>query len=179
MPPGELEALRQELANMAPAVEASAREAGLLKAAALKTEHQLADLKRELAAAEADGERLAKQIVKRNQEAARREQDIGRTVNETAIAQRQLASLRASAAGPNKPVAAMEVIQLHADVRALRNSVAGLTRKCEVAAMVAKNKGRNANNAVGTALKREGWVGRTLLLDGLLSTRAMPPAARP
>jgi chromosome segregation ATPase len=164
---------------MAPAVEASAREAGLLKAAALKTEHQLADLKRELAAAEADGERLAKQIVKRNQEAARREQDIGRTVNETAIAQRQLASLRASAAGPNKPVAAMEVIQLHADVRALRNSVAGLTRKCEVAAMVAKNKGRNANNAVGTALKREGWVGRTLLLDGLLSTRAMPPAARP
>ena len=63
--PQELEALRQELADLAPAVEASAREAGQLKADSIQKDEELQELKRQLAHLEAANERVAKQIAGR------------------------------------------------------------------------------------------------------------------
>lgn len=179
MAPQDLEALRQELADLAPAVEASAREAGRLKADSIHKDEALLDLKRQLAALEAANERVAKQVASRAAEAARREEDVGRTYNEVATAQRQLAALRASTAVA-PPVAAMDFITLKAEVAALKNSVASLTRKCEVAALVQKSAARLAKPTVtpGKTPGRAGARPGTASLDGLLTTRSVQPAVQ-
>ena len=115
------------------------------------------------------------------QQAARREEDIGRTHNEIASAQRQLTALRASTAVA-PPVAAMAFITLKADVAALKNNVASLTRKCEVAALVQKSAARlsktGGSPAASKASGRTPTRPRTATLDGLLTTRSVHPTTQ-
>ena len=77
----------------------------------------------------------------------------------------------------------MAFITLKADVAALKNTVASLTRKCEVAALAQKSAARlgktgAASPAASKAAGRTPVRPRTASLDGLLTTRSVHPTAQ-